>query len=275
MKNKQTIFKINELSFNLKKIEKKLFNDNELNESELLIITESLDEINLTSQKTQNECKNIFLKEGVVNICDDIKNLYGRIEEIEDKRHLKDDGILSKLYEISFKEDYLELNFSNLNPCDIEMILNVLDEEINDILNQKPFNEQIINPIVEKIKNKLIDLHFRYDFPIVEELDENKNSYAHRLILMANEIKEKDPKMAKVLINKIDDFMDLVWISKMFLYKDSEKAQRFFEQLNPDIKEKIEKIIWQIKGENLNKINDKKFILPAALMNYIADEINA
>ncbi len=276
MKNKQTISKINELSSNIKEISNHLFEEKELNKSDILTITDILDEIEITSEKIQNKSKNIFMKAGAQNISSDVKNLYGRIEEIENKRHLDDEEILSKLYEISYKEDYLDLNFFHLSPYDIELILSALNEEIKEILNQKPFNERVINPIIEKIKNKLVDLNFRYDFPIVEELDENKNSYAHRLILMANEIKEKNPKKAQLLTNKIDDLMDLVWISKMFIYGDSKRAQKLFDKLNSDLKEKIEKTIWRVKSETLNKINEENiWILPAALMNYVAEEINA
>lgn len=275
MKNKQTISKINELSSNIKQISNQLFDEKELNKSDILTITDILDEIDITSLKIKNKSSNIFMKAGAQNISSDVKNIFGRIEEIENKRTIDDQEILSKLYEISYKEDYLELNFSNLNPEDIELMLIGIEEEINEILTQKPFNERVINPIIEKIKSKLIDLHFRYDFPVIEELDENKNSYAHRLILMANDIKEKDPQKAELLINKIDELLDLVWLSKMFIYGNFERAQDLFEKANPQLKEKIEKTIWRVKGQTSQVDEDKKWIIPAALMNYIADEINA
>lgn len=276
MKNKQTISKIRELSSNIKEISNQLFDEKDLNNSDILTITDILEELDQTSQKIQNKSKNIFMKAGAQNISSDIKNIYGKIEEIENKRLLEDEEILIKLHEISYKQDYLELNFSHLNPNEVEMFLESLDEEIEEILSQKPFNENLINPIIDKIKRKIKDLHFRYDFPIIDELDENKNSYAHRLVLLANELKEKDPKKAQFIISKIDELLDLVWISKMFMYGNINNAQNFFDKLNSPIKDKILKAIWKVKGTNLNQLeDDKKWILPLALMNYVADEINA
>jgi hypothetical protein len=276
MNNKQTISKINKFSSILKEIKVQLINEDELNISDVLIFNDILDEIQLTNQKIQDKTKNIFMKAGSQNISDDVKDLYGRMEEIENKRLLQDEEILTKLHEILFKEDYLELNFFHLNPEDIEMILTFLDDEINDILVKKPFNEQIINPIIDEIKRKLVNLHFRYDFPIIDELDEAKNSYAHRIILMANEIKETNPKKAAFLINKIDQLLDLVWLSKMFIYGDIKKAQSLFDKLDKDLKNKIEKFVWRAKGNTLKQINtDKKWLLPIALMGYVAEKINA
>lgn len=276
MANKQTISKISELSSNIKEITNNLFDEKSLSKSDILTITDALDEIKQTSLKIQNKSTNIFLKAGAKNICSDIKNLYGRIEEIEQNRQQKDGEILNKLYEISYKEDYLALNFFYLSPYDIEVILAFLDEEISEVSNQKPFNEKIINPLIEKVKNKFIELHFRYAFPIVEELDENNNSYAHRLTLLADEIKEKNPKKAQLLTNKIDELLDLVWLSKMFIYGDFERAQVVFEKINPKLKKQIMQIVWKVKGQHLNEIKqDNKWLIPAALMNYVSDVINA
>lgn len=276
MKNKQTISKIKQLSSIIKNLTENLSDDKELNTSDILNMSDMLDEVEITSKKIQNKSNNIFLKAGAQNICLDIKKIYGRIEEIENKRLADDEEILTKLYEVSFKLDYLDLNFHNIIPQDIEVMLEALNEEFQYILLQKPYNEKIINPIFEKIKNKLIDLNFRSDFPIVEELDENKNSYAHRLILIADDLKEKNPKKALNLTNQIDELMDLVWLSKMFIYGNFEKAQYLFDKINPILKEKIAQIIWRVKGENLNALsNDKKWLVPAALMNYVADVINA
>lgn len=274
MNSKQTISKISELSATLREIKSHLVDDKELNGSDILTITDVLDEIEDTTQKINDKSQNIFMKAGAKSISDNVKDLFGRIEEIENNKLVQDEEILKKLYEISFKEDYLELNFFYLNPCDIETILIELDNEMDSVLLKKPFNEKVISPIIDRIKSKLVDLHFRYDFPIVEELDENKNSYAHRLVLAADEIKEKNPKKAKYLIEKIDDLMDLVWISKMFMYGDVDKAQSLLDRLNNGLKGKVKEIIRKVKKENAHQIKEK-WMIPAALMNYVEKKINA
>lgn len=275
MKNKQTIFKIKELSSNIKAITGNLSEEKELNKSDILTICDLLDEIQQISQRIHDKSGNIFMKASAQNIRGDVKTLYGRIEEIENNRQLEDEEILGRLHEMSYREDYLELNFFSLNPYDIEIILACLEEEIEEASRQKPFDEQVIGPLMDRVKRKFSDLRFRHEFPIVEELDENKDSYARRLVLRANEIKQKNPRKARLLINKVDELMDLVWLSKMFIFGNFERASSLFEKINPKLKEKIRQIIWRVKGEDLNKLQDKKWILPAALMNHVADEINA
>ena len=93
--------------------------------------------------------------------------------------------------------------------------------------------------------------------------------------MMASEVMEKNPKKAGMLTNKVDELIDLVWLSKMFIYGNFERAQDLFEKINPKLKEKIKQIIWRVKGGDLNKLQEKRWILPAALMNHVADEINA
>jgi len=272
----KTISKINELSSRIKEIKTHLGNDQDLNTSDVLTITDILDEVSDTTEKICTKTKNIFSKAGAQNITSSVQALFGRIEEIENKRHQDDEEILTQVHQIAYKEDYLELNFSHLSAYDIEGVLSGLDDEIEAILEKKPFNERLINPLIQKIQNKLIDLHFRYDFPIVEELDENKNSYAHRLMLMASELKKTNPKKAILLMQKIDEMMDLVWISKMFVYGKIDKAQNLYDKLDEKIKNKIEKIIWRVKGATLSQMEEeKKWVLPAVLMNYVADQINA
>ena len=273
MGNKKNILNINELSHTLKEIKNHLIDEKTLNKTDVLTIADLLDEITLTSLKIQGKSKNIFAKTGAKSISDRVENMFSRIEEIEDKRHLDDEEILKILHQISFKIDYLELNFSNLTFDDIEAILIQSDEELNSIDSKKPYDDRIIAPMLKSIKRKLVDLHFRYDFPIIEELDENKSSYAHRLVLMAND--EKNPKKAEFLINKIDDLMDLVWISKMFLYGDLNKAKNLFARIDEKTKHKIEQIIWKLKGQSLDVIKEEnKWELPSALMSFVADEIN-
>jgi len=270
------IYNINELSHTLKEIRNHLIDENGLNKSDVLTIADMLDEITVTSLKIQEKSKNIFAKTGARSITDRVENMFLRIEEIEGKRHLDDEEILKALHQISFKIDYLDLNFSNLAFDDIEVILMQINEKMQSMEQKNPFNDRLINPMLKSMKQKLRDLQFRYDFPIIEELNENQSSYAHRLVLMANEMQTKNPQKAKVLINKIDDLMDLVWISKMFMYGDLNKAKALFEKVDTKTKQKIEQIIWKLQGESLDMIKEEnKWILPSALMSFVANEINA
>ena len=133
-----------------------------------------------------------------------------------------------------------------------------------------------MSPIIQRIQKKLIDLHFRFDFPIIEELDENKNSFAHRLLMAANEIRDINPKKAEILVRKIDELLDLVWISKMFMYGDFLKAKHYFDKLDKKTKNRVEKLLWRMKGDISKKINDeKKLDLSIALMRFVSEEINA
>ncbi|NGX28257.1 MAG: hypothetical protein K940chlam1_00432 [Candidatus Anoxychlamydiales bacterium] len=270
------IYNIHELSSTLKEIKKHLIDENQLNKSDILTIADMLDEITETSMKIQEKSKNIFAKAGASNISNRVENMFSRMQEIEDSRHMDDEKILKTLHQMSFKIDYLELSFSNLAFDDIETILMQLDEQVESIDQTKPYDDRFILPMIKTIKQKLVDLHFRFDFPIVEELDENKSSYAHRLVLMASEMQKKDPKNAEFITNKIDDLMDLVWISKMFMYGDLKKAKNLFEKVDEKTKQKINQIIWKLQGERFDMIKeDNKWILPSALMSFVASEINA
>jgi len=270
--NKKTISKISELTATIKEIKNNL-NDNKICRKDVLMFSGILDEISNTSLKIQEKSKNIFTKSSLMNISNTIENLYFQISEIEEKRHLDDDKILKDIHEISFKEDYLELNFFELLPSDIEMILNSLDDEIKNVLAKIPYNQRLMIPIIQGIQKKLIDLHFRFDFPIIEELDENKNSFAHRLIIKANEIKDKNPKKSELLVKKIDELLDLVWIAKMFMYGDFTKAKSHFDKLDKKTKNRIEKLLWRMKGDISKKI--QKIDVSTALMMYVSEEINA
>jgi len=93
---------------------------------------------------------------------------------------------------------------------------------------------------------------------------------------MANELKQSNPKKANLLIQKIDELLDLVWISKMFLSGNINKAQNLFDKLDSQLKNKIKKIIWRAKGESLFQLEEEKqWIMPAALMNYVSEQVNA
>ena len=274
MSSKKVISNISNLTANLKQIKNYLTNEKHLNRKDLLSFSDLLDDILQSSNKISETSKNIFTKAAAINISNSVKDYFSEIEQIETQRHLDDDDILKDIYQISFKEDYLALNFFDLMPEDIEMILFSLDEELKNVEKKKPYNASVINPIIEKVKRKLIDLHFRFDFPIVEELDENKNSYAHRLILYATELKDINPKKAKVLIDKIDEMLDLVWIAKMFMYSDFEKAKNLYNNLDENTKNRVEKLLWRAKGESFQKINkNKKQIISKALMNFVAEKI--
>ncbi|NGX34061.1 MAG: hypothetical protein K1060chlam1_00408 [Candidatus Anoxychlamydiales bacterium] len=276
MDNKKNISKIYELTSTLKEVQSGLDNEENLCRKDILMFSDILDEITLTSFKINEKSKNIFTKASYMNIKSNIENVYLKIADIEEKRHLDDDEILKDIHQISFQEDYLELNFFDLLPSDIEMILNALDEEIKNILAKKPYNQRLMNPIIEKVQKKLIDLHFRFDFPIIEELDENKNSYAHRVIIAANEIRDNHPKKAEILIRKIDALLDLAWIAKMFMYSDFSKAKSYFEKLDRKTKDRVEKLLWRMKGDISKKRNDEKKIdVSKALMRFVSEEINA
>lgn len=276
MINKKTISKISGLTFTMKEINSQLQDEKNLCKKDILMISDILDEIHQTLYKIQNKSKNIFTKASFMNIADNIENIYSKIAQIEEKRHLDDDEILRDIHSISFTEDYLELNFLELLPSDIELILYSLDEDLQNVLKKKPYNRRLIEPIIEKVQKKLFDLHFRFDFPIVEELDENKDSFAHRLIMAANEIKEINPKKADFLTNRVDKLLDLVWIAKMFMYGDFLKAKSHFDKLDSKTKNSLEKLLWRIKGDTLKKINsDKKVEISKALMNLISQKINA
>ncbi len=273
MNNKKTISKISELTSIINEIKFQLENEKALCKKDILMFTDILDEITTTSLKIHEKSKNIFTKISIKNITTTIENMYSQIADIEEKRRLDDDEILKDIHEISFKEDYLELNFFDLLPSDIEMILNALDEEIKKVVSKTPYNQRLINPIIERIQKKLADLHFRFDFPIIEELDENKNSFAYRLISMANEIKDVNPKKAQILIRKVDELLDLVWLAKMFMYGDFSKAKCHFDKLDKKTKNKVEKLLWRMKGSMFEKA--KRTDLSIALMNYVSEEINA
>ncbi|NGX49127.1 MAG: hypothetical protein K940chlam5_00723 [Candidatus Anoxychlamydiales bacterium] len=272
MDNIKSISKISELTSTIKEIKTSL-KDKEICRKDVLMFSDILDEISLTSLKIQEKSKNIFTKASVMNITNTIENVYSQIAEIEEKRHLDDDKILKDIHEISFKEDYLELNFFDLLPSDIELILSSLDDEIRGVLAKTPYNQRLMSPIIQRIQKKLIDLHFRFDFPIIEELDENKNSFAHRLLMAANEIRDIKPKKAEILVRKIDELLDLVWISKMFMYGDFTKAKYHFDKLDKKTKNRVEKLLWRMKGDISKKI--KKIDVSIALMRYVSEEINA
>lgn len=276
MNNKKTISKISELTSTLKEVKSLLENEKDLCRKDVLMFSDILDELICTSFKINEKSKNIFTKASIMNIETSIEDAFSKIAEIENTRHIDDDEILKDIHQISFTEDSLELNFFELLPSDIEMILSSLDEEILKVLEKTPYNQRLINPIIEKIQKKLINLHFRFDFPIVEELDENKNSYAHRLMIVANEMRNIDPKKAEILVGKIDELLDLVWIAKMFMYGDFSKAKGYFEKLDNNTKSKVEKLLWRLKGESFKKITDeKKSEVSTALMSYVSEEINA
>ena len=275
MDNIQTISKISEITSTIKEIKTHL-KDNKICRKDVLMFSDILDEISITSYKINEKSKNIFTKASLMDLTNTIENVYSQIAEIEEKRHLDDDEILKDIHEISFKEDYLELNFFDLLPSDIEMILSSLDVEIRGILAKTPYNQRLMNPIIQRIKKKLIDLHFKFDFPIIEELDENKNSFAHRLIIMANEIKDKNPKKSEILVKKVDELLDLVWIAKMFMYGGFSKAKYHFDKLDKKTKNRVEKLLWRMKGDISKKIDDEKKIdVSIALMRYVSEEINA
>lgn len=276
MNNKKIISKISDVTATIKQVQSQLENDKILCRKDVLMLSDILDEISLTSLKIQEKSKNIFTKASYMNINTTIENVYSKIAEIEEKRHLDDDGILKDIHQISFKEDYLELNFFDLLPSDIELILSSLDEEIKKVLEKVPYNQRVISPILEKVQKKLFELHFRFDFPIIEELDENKSSFAHRLLMVANEIKNVNPKKAGFLENKIDELLDLVWIAKMFMYGDFSKAKSHFDKLDKKTKNKVEKLLWRMKGDTIEKINlEKKMDVSRALMDFVSQEINA
>ena len=274
MSSKKVISRISNLTANLNQIKNYLENEKNLSRKDILSFSDLLDEILQRSNKISEKSKNIFTKDAAINISNSVKDYFSEIEQIENQRHLDDDDILKDIHQISFKEDYLALNFFDLMPEDIEIILSSLDEELKNVEKKKPYNASVINPIIEKVKRKLIDLHFRFDFPIIEELDENKNSYAHRLILYATELKDINPKKAKVLIDKIDEMLDLVWIAKMFMYSDFEKAKNLYNNLDEKTKTRVEKLLWRAKGETFQKIDkNKKQIISKALMNFVAEKI--
>ncbi|MFA6119295.1 MAG: hypothetical protein WCT85_02840 [Parachlamydiales bacterium] len=272
MGNKKTIFKIEDIYSKINYIKKNLYNAKNLNVSDVLNYTDNLDQLSLTSIKINDQSKNVFMKNSIKNIEEDIHKIFGTIEEIESSRQIDDDEILNRLHRLLYLEDYLELRFFSINSSEIETILAFIEDELSDISKEKAFNNFLIDPIIDEIKSKLQNLKFRFDFPIVEELNEKKPSYAHRILIEACDLKSKDPEKSNILIKKIDDLSDLVWLAKMFMYKDFDKALHIFDKLDERLKDKIKKNIWKISGEQ-NRIIKNKY--SSALMEYVAEEINA
>jgi hypothetical protein len=167
--------------------------------------------------------------------------------------------------------DMLSIHFSKISYLEIEKCLDMLDQKYDDLLHIRAFDQKIIENLFKLAKEKIDNLKFRFCFPIVEELNENKDSFAHRALLK----NQNDSKKLKNIKNKLKLFKNLSEIAKEFLYKDDKKAFLKFNNLCSDVKNKIKKNIFDISFKKIDDLNmNKNEIIAKSIMKFISNEIN-
>jgi hypothetical protein len=265
--------KLNNLNFVLKDINNLLDSKCLLNLSQIIHIQDELNQIELNSNqikiKSKNK-KNIVLKKNN-KILNQIINIYQKIEEIENIRIVDDEFLLKEMHKLLLSIDMLSIHFSKITYSEIEKCLDLLDQKYDDLLHIRAFNQNFIGNLFKLAKDKLDNLKFRFNFPIVEELNENKDSFAHRAIFN----NKNDNKKLNYIKNKLLLFKNLSEIAKEFLYKDDEKASLKFKNLCSHVKSKIKENVYEISFKKIKDLNmNKNEILANAIMKHISQEIN-
>ncbi|NGX56297.1 MAG: hypothetical protein K1060chlam5_00535 [Candidatus Anoxychlamydiales bacterium] len=235
-----------------------------LNSHQIINIQDELNQIRFVSNK---------IKKSVVNekINKQILQTYEKIEELENIRIIDDEILLEEIHKLLLAIDILTISFEHLSYENIEKCLDILDQKYDDLLHIRAFNQKYIDTMFLRAKNKLDDIHFRVEFPIVEELDENKDSFSHRAILETKKNKDKQ----KVIKKKLEEFNKLIEIAKNFMYVSNSNIDFIFNNLNQNIQKKIEQNVFQIANKNIKNLkSNKNEIISKAIMMYIANEIN-
>ncbi|MBN2479983.1 MAG: hypothetical protein JXA94_07125 [Parachlamydiales bacterium] len=274
MANITALSRISNYSAQLSQVREVLENG-EISSLDTLQVTDAIDAVAEGSLRIQKEAANQFSRLGADRLMRTCEDLTQKIAKIEEKRQSDDEELLQKFHTVAYQIDMLAINFFKLTPYEIENCLTGLDFSLDDIKKSHPYNVAIFHPQIIEAQNKLNDLHFRYDFPIVEELNPNQYSFAHRTLLEVDRC--KDFVKAKELRQNLKDLNFLTKIARAYAYADQKKADLLFESLDLNTKNEIEHLVWQHSAKTIEALKndpDKKDILSAVLMNIVASRIN-
>ncbi len=265
------ISNITNLSGNLSVISSCL-NKNDLTVSDILGITDNLDEIAKSCSKVQKKANSVFINQATKELEKTCHDLFERVQVAEHLRLKDDEKMLQEIYELSYQTDLLGMKFFELTNSDIEDILSVFDQKIEEILKERPYNEDLIEPKLLSLMTKLANLHFENDFPIVLELNENnKSSYAHNIQKQINNT--TDPEEKKALSLKLKQLQGLLALAKTYLYGSLKKADCMFDSLDVSIQDKIKENLWTCFGKTIKGLENKEQFIAGSIIEYIKGEI--
>ena len=263
-----TFFNLQNLYGRVGSIRKKI--DEPFSDIGLFEINSKISDLANEAIDLQGKAKDNFSKASLNDLNISIETLAKDIESLKVEKNEKDNELLEKIHVLAYQIDNLILNFFSIAASDIEEKIYQLDEMLDEIKSKKAFNSDFFTSQIENQEKKLKDVHFRYDFPIVEELDEKQESYASRLIQMS-----KDEKSLKENKDKINFLTNLANIAKMYLYFNEKKADKLFEKLDINTKEKISFYCFRHTGKTIDRLgSDKKEVIASLLMHFIENEIN-
>jgi hypothetical protein len=245
-----------------------------ITQKKIASITDSLFEVCKGSEKVAIASRDVvFLRQNAENLLDTGRSLAGRLQVLEGRMLEKDLDLLEGVENVSKELSKLLLEKRYLPYEVLAERISFYANELNVLSKENQFNHDVLDSSIHTAYEKLYDLHFRYEYPIVEELEVNplQQTFASKSL------------KTKESLKLLQDMKELVSIAKEMTYFDVREAVSKYDNLSDKSKIAIDQILWQLGSFGYKDLREDIFVhrdvgsrqaLTKAVMMYVSSSLN-
>jgi len=246
-----------------------------ITQKKIASITDSLQMVCEGSEKVARASKDIiFVKKNAENLLDQGRSLAGRLQLLEKKMLEKDLALIEDVEDVSKELSKLLLEKRYIPYETLAEKIYFYAGTLNVLSKENQFNTSVLGNSIHLAYEKLYELHFHYEYPIVEELEINplQQTFASKCL------------KTKHGLEVLEQMKKLSSIAKELTYFDVKEAVLKYDKLSNETKIAIDQFLWQLGSssfkdlrEDIFKHNDigSRKALTQAIMMHVSNMLKA